>query len=205
MATVRRALTYTFLSVVTTFLASCSGGGGGGGGGSQPSFLSWNGSANGTIVFGANGVQVQFRADNRELFYLGNTYSNVTVDSQARIISSGVATGVVTLGTSTSGTQIAELVCNTGGLMGIVQNGNTVQTSCSGGGGVCGTLITCTQKCALLGAGDAPPFCGLPAFGDPCCSCAVPSVPGQPGICTGVFKGGQFLPSSACGTTCVTP
>jgi len=198
MATIRRALSYTFLSVVTTFLASCSGGGGGG---SQLSFFTWNGSANGTIVEGANGVGVQFRSDNSELYYLGNTYSNVTVDSQARIIMNGAAIGFVGLGTSTTNTQIAELICNNRSLMQVVLNQNTLQLICSGG--VCGTGRSCTQYCAILGAGDAPPICGLPAFGDPCCQCAVPTVSDQKGTCYGVFKGGQFFPPSACDTTCV--
>jgi hypothetical protein len=123
---IRRTLAYISLGVVSTFLASC----GGGGGGSGLSFISWNGSANGSTVDGANGAQVQFRSDNRELYYQGVTYTNVTADSQARILFNGNVVGTVTLGTSTTNKQIAELICNNGNLMGIVGDNNTIDLVC---------------------------------------------------------------------------
>jgi hypothetical protein len=122
---IRRTFTYIFIVVVSTFLACC-----GGGGGSDLSFISWHGSANGTNVFGANGVEVQFRSDNRQLYYQGATYTNVTVDSQARILFNGNVIGTVALGTSTANTQIAELICNNGNLMGIVSDHNTIDLVC---------------------------------------------------------------------------
>lgn len=126
MAT-RRTLTYMLLVVVSTFLPSC---GGGGGGGSDLSFINWRGSANGTIVEGLNAVQVQFRLDNSELYYHGDTYSNVAVDSRARILFNGNVVGTVTLGTSTTGSMIAELICNNGNLMGIIGDHNTFSILC---------------------------------------------------------------------------
>jgi hypothetical protein len=111
------AMRRTFAVLAIAVLAGCGGEGDGSDGSfdSGPSFISWNGSANGSLVLAAAGVQVQFLSNNGHLWHNGTEWSNVVLDrSNATVSFNGGAYGVVALVAGTNNTKVAALLCNNG-------------------------------------------------------------------------------------------
>jgi hypothetical protein len=129
---------FVLLSIlVLALMTGCPSGDPGLGGNSTPSFITWNGNANGSWVAVANNDSVQFTTDGK-MYYNGSTYSNITVNtdskSDATVYLNGIAMASVVSASGTSNTTIAEMKCPDGSLVSIVQSGSTIATGCSGGG-----------------------------------------------------------------------
>ncbi|WP_322061702.1 DUF4189 domain-containing protein [Paraburkholderia sp. J63] len=143
-----RFLMHIVLFISTAVLISACGGGGSdnaSSGPGGPSFISWSGSSNGSVVLAANNVQIQFLT-NGDLYYSNVEYTNVKLasTSSATVDLNGTPFATVTNTTGSNGSTIAVLYCaGTTTLAQIVPTGTTISIVCGGGttsgGGSSGT------------------------------------------------------------------
>lgn len=124
----------------------CACGGGGDSGGSSPngggvSYVSWNGSANGTVIKDANNEDFAIDASSRNVVALsdGRVLNGATVDSAARVSISGQSIGIVSISASTTGSKIAVFQCNDGSPLDFKASASTWTYSCGAGSPTGGT------------------------------------------------------------------
>ena len=110
-----------FLVLAVGFILSACGGGGVGDDGSSLSFITWNGSENGSIVLLADSQEVQFLTGD-DLYADDTDYTNVTVNG-ATVYLNGTEFGTVTLAPGQNGGSVATLVCTSTGTLATFSNG----------------------------------------------------------------------------------
>lgn len=126
MTNFARRLPSSLLLLLASLSAGCGGGGGSSGNSSTLSFVSWTGSANGVVVLDANGDDIRFRADTKQMYVGGLTILNARV-SGFRVLVDGQDVGTVANVRSTQGNQITALVSLDGFYLDIYSvSGNTV-------------------------------------------------------------------------------
>lgn len=124
--------------VLCLCLAACGGGSDSVGdpvaptGTTGPTFVTWNNSANGTVIKDGNNADFAVDASNGQLLSLASKtrLNGISVDSSAHLIVGGVAIGAVATATSTAGTQIATLTCTDGSPMNIGETSDSWFYTC---------------------------------------------------------------------------
>lgn len=115
-------------------LTSTGGGGGGGGGGSN--YITWTGSANGTVILDAANNQFAVDASTGAVVALATTttLTGLIVDSSANLLLNNSIIGGVYSAQSTTGSTIVVFNCSDGSGM-TISVGATYTSTCGSGGG----------------------------------------------------------------------